>query len=282
MPRIVVGRPASLQVAFNDGETVVDPGAVTVEVLRDDGAVLLAAGTPATGTGAGPRAVEIAAPAEVDWLHITWTSATHGTVAALVEVVGGRYVDLPLLAATPGVDGTGHAATVHTPEAREAAATAVEDLVDSYCGAFTQRYHRETLYVWRKTLDGWGEWLLTSRLPLRRVLAANAGGVAHDHDGWVLAPSGVISGLRLAHGTAVDVAYAYGRSVLPADLQRACQALARQLLLDGAAYMTDRARGIRDELGVTFLSTPGDRRPTGLPFVDATLNRYAEHVPVIG
>lgn len=276
MARMVVDRPQTLAVTFLDGEEPVDAGAVTVAASRYDGTVHLVetAATPVAGE-TGRYTVLMPAVDDVDRLQVHWSSGTAGEVFQLVDVTGGRYVDLAALAAAPGVSGVGHAAPQFDADDRADAAEAAEDLVNEVCGPFVAWFALELVPTRSRAL-------MLSETRVQRILSASRADEPLDHADWTIHGTGLIRGVSLADDVTVEIAYVHGRAHLPADVQRACQALARQLLLDDGRYMTDRARGVRDEFGVTFLSTPGEDRPTGLPMIDATLNRYARAGIAVG
>jgi hypothetical protein len=72
----------------------------------------------------------------------------------------------------------------------------------------------------------------------------------------------------------VVVAYEYGWPTPPADVSRAAMILARYELV--SSDISDRMVSFSNDLGEVRLSVPGNKYPTGIPIVDATLARYDE------
>jgi len=75
------------------------------------------------------------------------------------------------------------------------------------------------------------------------------------------------------------LAYEYGYASVPLDIKQAALILARHEL--SVKDVTDRMISYQDALGGVRLSTPGPNRPTGLPVVDETLNRYRRREVVL-
>jgi hypothetical protein len=73
--RILINAPATLSVTFYDGgETAVDPGTVTVTVVRADGTTVVSAAAT-SGTGTSARTYTLAAQTRLDHLTATWTGS---------------------------------------------------------------------------------------------------------------------------------------------------------------------------------------------------------------
>jgi len=68
----------------------------------------------------------------------------------------------------------------------------------------------------------------------------------------------------------------------PAQIARAATLLARHIVLEDVSRVESRALSISNEYGQVRLSTPGRLYPTGVPMVDAVLDRYREIAPVVG
>src|SRR5215207_4989514 len=88
--RFLQNQPATLATEFAPAGTIVDPGAVTLEVVRDDGAVLVVDSTLAGGSGAAARTFTLtsAQTALLDTLKVTWSSPAYGDQIDTVEIVG--------------------------------------------------------------------------------------------------------------------------------------------------------------------------------------------------
>jgi len=136
----------TLSVTFYSGETGTDAdGAVTIGIVDETGATVVASGTSTTSSGSGVYTYDLAAQSNLKNLTATW-SGTWGSAMTFDthhEVVGGWY-------ATP--------AEVRNMDSilNEATTFPAADLVDSidystaiiddYTGAsWVQRYHRFTL-----------------------------------------------------------------------------------------------------------------------------------------
>lgn len=81
----------------------------------------------------------------------------------------------------------------------------------------------------------------------------------------------------------ITVTYTYGYSPTPpADLKQAMLRAARNWLLtmDTWSGADVRSTSISNEFGNIQLSVPGERRPTGIPDVDATIMAWADRVRV--
>ncbi len=206
-----------------------------------------------------------------------WTSTSQGKRTTYAQIAGGVYATLADIRALADLADPARYPTARLVESRQWAQALIED----YCRvAFVPRYAREQL-----TGSG-APMLILPRPRPRLLLAATVDGAAvtsGDLAAWTLKPSGVVERTSaFPAGRPVVVAYEHGEDAPPADLKEACLTLCRYWLLNRREAMFDRARAVRDELGVTYLSQPGDRRPSGLPAVDAVLNRYADITPSVG
>lgn len=269
--RHLVDAPATFEVTYLDGESVADPGVVTVEVTRDDGTEVTTSAVSGTGTSTRSVTVTAADNDQVDRLTATWTSSTLGVRRTYHDIVGGFYVTLRDIAAAGDVGDRGVAEM-------EAAREWAETKIDGYVGtAFVPRYGK---YV------EFGKGLTTVLLParLRRILWATIDGTAQTLDDWDFYAYGqVYADVTFTRNQRVEVGYEYGWDAPPADIQEVALVLARHKLLEARNKMFDRARTVQTDFGVEFLSTPGDKRPTGLPGVDQVLNAYrdSESVPTV-
>jgi hypothetical protein len=278
-------------VAFAPDGNQADAGTVTVTVTRADGSVLAAdAGTTKEGSGATTIykwALPVAENSRVDVLTLEWTRTdTSETLTTTEELVGAllftetqaRGFDDQKLASTSDSD-------------LVAARDRITDLFEDYCGqSFIPRYarvvfagpsHRDpyrlplTLGTRRVGGPGWPR-------NLRSIINADDDGstvtdlVVDDlgvsrQDGTWRTPS---TSTRFPQ----TLDYEYGLSP-PRDIRHAALILARYDLVQ--RDITDRMISYDDgNLGSVRLSTPGPNRPTGIPIVDETLNRYRIQVPV--
>lgn len=273
--RILAGVAAELAVTLTnaEGSAAAASGAVTVEVVRADGTVLLPAGSSTTNPAVGEyrRALTPAQAAELDELTARWNDAGDGSVhTTRVEVVGAYYFSVAQARSTD--PSLGDAAKYPTA-AILAARQEVEEEAERICGqAFVPRFRRVTLAA-----DG-GELELPDPR-VRRVQALTAGSTVVD-------PSTVTLDGRMASGSwaagRATVAYEHGWDAPPADLRRAALARLRQRLNQAKSGIPERAESWSAGEGGTFrLAMPGPQR-TGSPEIDAVYARYtAERIPGI-
>jgi hypothetical protein len=268
---ILKGTPATISAQWFDADTAADPGAVTVTILRADGTTLVAS-TAASGTGTNARTFELdetTDTAQVDVLTATWVSATHGTVVTYHPVVGGFYVDLKTLR-----DSGDLAEETRFPD--QALADVRRwwmDLVDDYCRqSFVPMYRIETQHR-RSGRDV----LLLDRPRPRIILSAALNGAAIDTSTWILTRSGEIitaEGIPpLVDPGRLTIAYEHGHDRPDAELYDAGITAMRDHLLSSRSGRASRQTLITNTLGTVRLAQPGDKRATGIPEVDAVLNR---------
>jgi len=162
------------------------------------------------------------------------------------------------------------------------------ELIDQYCGT---SFEAKAFNV---TLDGTGRTDILLRdqfgpiLYPRSITSATVDGVeAADTALWALYPEG-----QVVQVAGTFTATAGGRNVViagtagvydtpPEQIKHACRLLARAYCVDSSARVHDRALNINNEFGQIVLAQPGGPgRPTGLPEVNAILNRYRFRAPV--
>lgn len=292
MQRILRSTPATIEARFypSGSETLTSDGTVTVSVTRADGTVV--AGVSAvTELPPGVYKATLPVQANLDLLTATWTGTTQ-TVTTQVEIVGGFYVSLAEIRAEKNLADSTKFPTADLETAR----AWFEDIAEDYCNvAFVPRYGREAL-------DGTAGWCLRLRYPnqnsrsfrdplhLRRVLAATIDGTAVSAPvvaNWDLYEDGRINawdaGTTFGIGRRnIVVAYEYGYDAAPEQLRRAAlTAIRYRLLTDESQQIPDRATSLVNEFGNIVLSQPGEKRATGIPEVDAVLERLSERTPGI-
>lgn len=174
------------------------------------------------------------------------------------------------------------------------AITVSELLIDRVCG---------TSFVYKAFTNakGWGENARRCRLtvddgrPLlfgRTITSATIDGTAvADTSGWSFDRAGAVwheEGEVFVAPTfegppnvVVNGTAGYS-STCPDDIARAAALYAQALVLEDASRMEARALTITNELGQVRLSTPGAMYPTGIPAVDAVLNRRRQLGPMVG
>lgn len=289
MDRVLQASLATVEVTLYDGETPTDSTiAVTVEVVGDDGTVIVPAGTATdagtAGDGKYSFKLQPSHTARLDRLTCKWTATIAGvaqTFTTRVEVVGGFYATLAEIRVLKDLSDKAKYPTTALITARNWA----EDLVERVVGvAFVPRYARDLL-------DGDGcdtAWL--SRLEARQLLGVRIDGVTQAStvwQGWAVYPSGAvvrISGVFPSGHRNIDLAYAHGLTAPPADIEQAALTLIRYRLLEQQTRSFDRATAINAD-GTTFsFAVAGANRPTGLPEVDAVLTDYAARytAPALG
>lgn len=173
MDRSLQSTPATLSVTFTVDGVATDPSpaTVTVEILRADGTVLVAAGTSTGHTGVGTFAFSLTAAqtALLDTLTARWTSTNLGTIVTTQEIVGGfvcSTADLrslfPDTAAYPN-------AVLH--EMRNYAETSLENALGF---ALVPRYSYETINLRART-----KFIRTAWPYIRSIRSVSVGGVAY-------------------------------------------------------------------------------------------------------
>lgn len=100
--------------------------------------------------------------------------------------------------------------------------------------------------------------------------------------GYKLYSSGEIERLLTSSGWPrgvenVVLEYVHGENLPPPDMKRAALKLARHMLLEDTSRTPDNAKSLQTDVGQFELGTAsGWQRPTGLPYVDAVIERYGE------
>lgn len=261
--RILQGAAATLQSSWYTGETVADPGAVTVTVTAGDGTVVADA-VSADGTGADARTVDLTASdtSTLTWLTAAWTSATLGVKTSVHEVVGGFYLDLPDIRALDGLDNTTRHTTVELRDAREW----FETLAEQWCGvAFVPRYGRTDRY--RRVGDP--VWL---RPKPRAVQAVTVDGVTVTASGWEWSDDGYVHPDGTVGAGRIVIHHEHGYDRPDQELVEAAKIAVRDKLLTDQTGQPSRQVLLSNELGTVRLAQPGAKAATGIPEVDRVLN----------
>ncbi len=291
MDQILVGTRAPISATFYSGTTPTDSTtAVTVEVLREDGTVLVPAGTATIDSQSGDGKYEfVLTPAQagaLDILTARWTGTINGllqTVDTYHEIAGGLYFTLKQLRDQPGLADEAKFPLSVLIEARDW----IIDTIEGECGApFVPRYARSVL-------DGSGTATLTLDRPyVQDIIGITVGGVAYttaELAALLVYPGGSIkrpSGVFTAGDRNVSIRYSWGYRYgfgkePPADLKAAALAAARiHVLGTKNSDLFDRATSITNEFGNIALALPGENRPTGIPDVDAAIIRWRNRVRV--
>lgn len=281
MQRIVQGRSATLQHAFHENGVATNPSpdAATIGITRDDGTVLVAAGTATTDTGTGVVSYTLTPTqtALLDSLTVTWTATFGGQPQAfkeIVEVAGDVLFTIAQARAVKPLDNATAYPLAAITEARVMVETALEDA----CGvAFVPRYKRLTV-----SGDGSGLLMLPPRTTaIRSVTRAGVAFTSLELADILLQPSGLAyypSGWTAGNGNLV-VGVEHGYPYPPPRVTQAALTLAKNWLVRGP--IDDRSTSFSTEDGTFLLSTPGMRGATfGVPEVDATVSAYSLNVAV--
>lgn len=275
MTQILADTPAELSVSFYDGETVVDPGTVTVTITRADGTVLVT-DAATDGSGANPRTYDLAAQSDLDLLTAVWSGDDGRKRTTFVEIVGAFIVELADIRAGLNLTDQGKYPTYMLENAREW----FTDLVTDFCG------FSPVPRLAHAVIDGTGTTrarLTRSHTYVRRLRYATIDGVAVDADtlaAWELSEgfldTGFIGSLLTSGRGTVALGYEHGLDAAPADMQRAALTATRwRILTDKNQGIPDRVVSMTNDVGGTVQYARANKRyPTGIDDVDATLVRY--------
>lgn len=258
----------------SDNETPTDCGSTpTCTVTRADGTALTAATvTAAAGDGRYTAAITTTHTSRVDTLTIVWTGTvdSHTQVyTSELEVVGGRYAQIPELRAMPNLENTGKFTTAMLLEELENC----EDIVERITGvAWVRRYARESLQG-----DGTGSLLL--RWPkAASVIAVTVDGVAQtvsefSVDGRLLVWESKTFPVSSDGAPNVIVDYEHGYQVPAPKLAREVKKWCRnELLARFSDQPSDQIRQVFDGLTIQFSTPdPARGRPTGILTLDPVL-----------
>lgn len=281
--RILRGASAVLswQNVDSDGEPAAPSGTVTVGVVSSDGTVVKAALTATSGTGSDPRTVTLTAAqtATLDVLTATWTdggdSSTHTTT---IEIVGGYYFTLAEARYSDDLLADGSKVTNATLKALR---WEVENEIEAITGvAFVPRYRYE--HVIGTSCNGT---LLAPYLRSIRSITSDYGSTtsawsANDLTALTIdTVVGRVSGYRSFAGDLL-VGYEHGMDRPPPDVKRAALDLLRDKATRPFDAINPRASSYTgDEQGTIDLAPVGPWK-TGLPRVDAVLDRYSMRVGI--
>jgi hypothetical protein len=278
MERIVQGRSATLTHTFYSDGTATNPSpdAATIGITREDGTILVAAGTGTTDTGTGTVTYTLTPTqtALLDILTVTWTATFGGqsqTFVDTVEVRGDVLFTLADARALKPLDST----TTYTSAAIIAARTLAETALEDACHvAFVPTYFRTTVE---------GNWRSDVLLPVVRplsIMSVSIDGVAVTttdvtlyEDGRLSYAAGWPTGAGLTRRN-ITVKGTYGYPYPPPRVSRAALLLAKRFLVDSP--VSDRATTLTTEDGTTsFLVTAGVRQAVfDIPEANAIVDHY--------
>ena len=274
----------TLSVTFYSAESAVDAdGAVTVGIVDEAGATVVASGTSTTSAGSGVYTYPLAAQSDLKRLIVTWTGTFGGDSMdfdTYAEVVGGFYCTPAEVRAMPEI--VGESATFGAADIVDAIGYATQ-IVDDYCGAsFVQRYERDVLNGTNS------DTLMVSKMFPTTIISASIDGtaltsakiaeVAKFDNGQLVRKSDIWAFTQPGNGVIVE--YEHGASThAPNDIRWAARTLARFHLLEQVSRIPDRATQVQSDFGSITLSQPGMNRPTSLPPVNTVLNRHRHRAP---
>jgi hypothetical protein len=270
MDRVKRQTAVTISNAWYVGGVIADPGTVTIGITRDDGTVLVPAGTATVGAGAAQRtfALTTAHTSVLDLLTATWTTSLLGVDTSMVEIVGDFLFSIAQARALDPLGDTARYTTQMITDARTLAETALEDA----CGvAFVPRYRRESF-------SGIG--MTQTMLGMPRVTASRSlqldGSDVTDLSTVVPIGSGTIyypAGFTRGFGN-YTVAYEHGWQSPPPRVTNAALLLARRYLVDSP--VSDRATSLTTDDGTTqFLVTAGVRQAVfDIPEANAVVAQY--------
>lgn len=253
MQLVLRGSAMNIRTTFQDADgAATAPTNPTVTIVRDSDGETIEDDSAATVEGNGARFTLNASDIpEVDLLRVSW-SATGGTAPdQLVGVVGGFHCALE------EISDDGESTDLRA--LREQA----EDWIERSCGiAFRPAYYREQLEVDSASV-------LLSRPLATEVLSATIDGDEVD----VTLGAGLATLDRC--GT-LDIAYVHGYESTPEAVRRATAKLAQHISAGG----DNRISRFREDDQEVWLAMPGVTGETGIPEVDAVIERYG--IPSVG
>lgn len=268
--RILQGAAATLRYTPMDSDGGPAPAGAdtTVTVLRADGTALV----PETATGgtATERTLALteAQTGLLDHLSAVWTDGAKVGQTS-IEVVGGYYFSAGEARSTDAsMEDPGKVVHDDLLAARQEVEVEFERICEV---AFVPRFARVTLPARSP--------LVLPHKRIRRLRSVVSDGVALSAE--AVAGLTYEAGIVPYHGGQVTVEYEHGYDAPPADVRRAAITRLRHRVFASRSGIPDRATSFALSEGGTFaLSTPGKHR-TGVPDIDAVLERYAERDLVV-
>jgi hypothetical protein len=273
--RVLRGSVATISATWYDANgAVADPGTVTVQVDRDDGTNLVAAGGATSGSGANARTFALTSThtALLDQLKATWTSSTLGTLTTYVEVAGGFLFSIAEARKLAPLQDATKYPTADILVARTLAETALED--DCRC-AFVPRYRRELVD------EPNGSLLPLQRVRPTAVRSIKREGVAMStpdladirlrRDGSLYRRLGWQQGI-ISWANSYEVAYEHGHPYPPPRVGRAALLLARRWLVESP--IDERTTAVSTEGGTISFLAAGIRGSFDMPEVNEVVRRY--------
>ena len=293
MSRILKGVTSTITLRIYVNGVLADPdAAVNVAITNLVGTELVAA-TAATKRSTGIYDFAVT-PVNLDTLTATWTYTVGGVVQTAIEQYEVTGDHLFTIADARAFGDAALASTATYPDETIAGARdRIAEEFERICRqTFAPRYKLVTIdggdaddprdSVWLPDLRvtairsaeqrtiGTTTWVALTAAQLADLFVSDTGRAFRE-----------LKGPWIAGRQNVRIGYEYGYPEPPLEIHRAALQLIR-----GSAVPTDinsRALSITDELGTFRLATAGERGAwTGIPDVDAVLDRYASNVGRIG
>ena len=266
----------SFQVVDQHGDAADPAGAVTVDVAASDGTAI-ATDAATTGTGNGPRALQLtrADTATVDQLTATWKLGSDTLGTTTIDIIAKPLITKADFEARETKRAGLTDAAFRTPR-RE-----VTDLLYRECKrSFVPRFSVERIHV-----RNWTDTLVLRYPNLRRVAWAN------DEDGNAITVTSVApndSGLARQLDTwwpcgTITIGYEHGYDSAPEDLRAAVAKHIAADINDGNTSLPSRASSTTTPFGSTsFVPIAGyGQAITGIPKVDEAYNAHRWNAPGI-
>ena len=274
MNRVLQNTPNVIYVEMYVGETLTDAdGTVTVTVKNALGVTIATGNATNEPSSVGLYSFALPAQSQVSLLTVTWAGTFGGNAGSVIQeyqVVGKFLFSLADLRAMDGLDNVTEFPTTKLISVRDE----VNDLFIGYCHtAWGNTYRRQTI----DTI--YSDRVFTDRGPLTEVISVTCNGSAVTPSGFDRA--GEIRGSFVPGFQNTVVEYVYGHETLDRFVSRAGLRLALYWLLNNESSIPDRARMLTTEWGTWQLTNATEDFITGLPEVDAILNRFNERVPTI-
>lgn len=256
-----------------DGEPV-DPGTVTVGIVRADSSELVADGSATVGSGSGERTYTLTV-AETQYLDVLTASwSVDGVVVDQTEheIVGGFYfTSADLREGEPSLSDPARDATDKLLAAR----TAVEAFLEGVCGcAFVPRLTRLAGFVEGDTVVlppfpravRWARYRSGSGITYTPLTDDELATMGINDTGVITVPF---------PDNAYEIGVEHGATRPPADIRRAAMALARIEANRPRSGVSDRAVSMTTpDGGVMNFGRVGTKwRPTGIEWIDEILLR---------
>lgn len=278
--RIQRDTPALLTVTFYVDGTPTNDAPVTVGITKADGSVLVAPGAATANPSPGVYAYSLARQAALNHLTVTWTGANQ-TQTTVVEIVGGFYITESELRSRANMADAATFSDAKFLAARQ---------------WFEDTFERATGVAWvprfrRVRIAGNGSGLLLPDLFPRSLLSVRAYTSATVFTSYTaaeladidLADSGAAT--RLHPGSwpygarNLVMEYEHGADSPPSDVVEAAAVAIRDRLL--SKVTGNKVYAVQTSDGIVRSSTPGDRRPFGIPECDAVANARDHTIPAV-